>query len=262
MIGGAISLRTEHAPQQSVGVIAYATGGYTLSNGDSDQLYAGVSITTSAQGRVLIRLDGATTMRLDTSTRATLLGPYQVHLDSGRLYVDSHATQNSTVTPDLSVSTTHARISKLGTQFEVVSDDDQLMVAVREGQVKVAVRGDAVTATAVRGVGDLLKFDGERLLSKTAVASVDARWAWTQQSRPRFDHESGSLYDYLIWYTRESGLVLRFEPGLSKSQAQSYRDLVGQADATQQSLEDALAAAEAKFKIKSGESYELVIGIH
>lgn len=260
---GALLFSNLSRPAPAIGDIAFASGAYSVSGGspgvaaesDTGRLVAGSSVRTSTKGRVFIRLAAGATVRLDGATRATLNADRSIHLHEGRLYIDSHGPAS-----DVSVTTPHATITRVGTQFEVVARDDALSVAVREGKVNVALAGATLAAQAASGVGEELRFDGARMLSRTAVSASDERWGWTQKSRPRFAHASHSVYDYLEWFARENGRQLKMSVRAERV-ARNQRLEGVDSDATDADLRDVMRMLNDELQERDGAAHELVIDL-
>ncbi len=235
--------------------IAYSTGGYAVTPpGDgSSELLSGSTIRTSDQGRMLLVLDASTTVRLDHNTRATLRSGEEIYLHSGRLYLDSHGGKSH-----VQVTTKRAAVTKVGTQFEVSVADDELEIAVREGQIKVQMDDSQTLAKASNGLGEVLHYNAEGQQSKKVVATTDVeRWHWTQLSRPDFDIASATYYDYLNWAARERGLTLRFADEILEQSARNQTG-GGRYDASDDDIDEALYA-DGFFARAPGKPHELLV---
>ena len=203
----AIGYRAADMPLQPVGTIARVTdisdeNGLGLAAGDA--VYAGDILDTSANkgmsvllnGDISLRIAAGTSVRLEQADQVTLLSG-QVYADSGeRIYRDRHIT----------VHTDTGSATDIGTQFSVLYDDSQMLVAVREGRVDVAADQASLTALA----GDRLTWQAGRDVVKDRVSSYDPSWQWAIALAPGFELENRSLLDFLKWAARETGKTLEF----------------------------------------------------
>lgn len=256
-IGALLAWQMQSAiPEAPIADIAYSTGGYAISpSGDgSTRLFVGSTVTTSGEGRLLLTLDAHTSVRIDRNTRATWRDNDAIYLHSGRLYVDSHGGNNS-----VHVITANGTVTKVGTQFEVQVQGQQLEVAVREGEVNVTRELDQARAKASAGVGEVLRYAEDGSATRSLVSTNDAEhWQWTQLSRPDFDMSQANYYAYLRWAARERGLTLLFEDQMLEQYAKSQLG-AGRYDASDADIERVLQT-ERYYSRLPGAPHELRIG--
>lgn len=238
------------------GVIAFTSGAYTVRGSElaGDALAAGAIVRTSSSGRMLIDLGEQRTVRLDRNASLTLHESTEIWLHRGRIYVDSRGGSSVTVV------TPAASITDIGTQFEVVVDDESLLVATREGRVQVRLGVEDIFSEAEAGVGESLKIDGLELVHRAQIPTTGERWAWTQLARPLFDAQGRSIRDYLEWSAREEGKVLQFSTPLAAQQAE-LRTLhaTGEIDSGADTLKRVLATSA--FELAPGEEHEIVVAL-
>ncbi len=238
------------------GVIAFTSGAYTVRGSDSsgDTLTAGAIIRTSASGRMLIDLGEQRSVRLDRNASMTLHDSSEIWLHRGRIYVDSNGGSGVTVV------TENASIVDIGTQFEVSVDDESLVVATREGTVRIALGVEEFVSKAEPGQGETLKIDGLELVNRASTPTTGSRWAWTQLARPLFDVQGRSLREYLEWAAREEGKRLRFSTPLAAQQA-DLRTLhaTGEVDAEADTVKRVLATSA--FELVPGKEHEIIVAL-
>lgn len=174
-------------------------------------------IETGSDGLVALRMPDGQSARLGNNTQAVIASRSQIELTAGVVYVDSgpdaHNTYVSIVTP-LGVAT------DIGTQFQVRVEEEQLRIGVREGIVELS-RPDTKPLEVNNGQLFELSVNGES--SGRRLASDDQIWSWIAEITPPFEIESVTLEDYLVWYTREAGLGLRWESTVSQTIAKNTR---------------------------------------
>jgi ferric-dicitrate binding protein FerR (iron transport regulator) len=92
-------------------------------------------------------------------------------------------------------------VKHVGTQYEVRTQADAVLVAVREGRVLVTSSTSSNTGEA----GQVLRLSTEGELTRSMLAATDPHWQWTLQAAPEFDIENQSLASFLQWIARETG---------------------------------------------------------
>jgi len=173
--------------------------------GPGTSIEVGDEFWTSADGRVAIRLEDGTSLRVDTGSRLELVDESVVSLHQGAVYVDSDSTEESNA--PVEIRTPLGTVTDIGTQFEVRLKSDSMRLRVREGLVDLK-RG-ARTYRAETGQQLLADSNGE-VIAGTMPVHGDA-WAWIQEVAPSFELEGRSLQEFLGWVTRETGWRVRFE---------------------------------------------------
>ncbi len=238
------------------GTITYASGAYTVRGAGSSEngVSAGSIVRTSASGRLLIDLGAERHLRMDHNASLTLHDRSEIWLHRGRIYVDAGAGEPVTVV------TENASITDVGTQFEVVVDQEQLVVTTRDGIVDVSLGSETLRSRAEPGAGEALEIDGIRLIARRAIPTSGERWAWIQLARPAFSARDRSLSEYLEWAAREQGKILRFSTPLAAQQA-GLRTLhaTGEIDADAATLAGVLATSS--FEILPGEDHEILVAL-
>ena len=239
------------------GKLVFASGGHSVRGSDdvaAPLLGEGAMLRTSGKGRLSIQLDEYTTVRLDHNTSITLQTRSEIWLHSGRLYADSHGGGG------IRIETPFASVTDVGTQFEVVVDGEVLKVAVREGGVTVDLLDNkTLTAHARSGVGERLTILGSNDIQRDTLTTTDPSWSWTYGAREAYHLEASSLYDFLAWATRESGLVLRFESDaayMASKLPETHGDEV--VTPTRAIILDVLDTSG--FQALDGQEHELIIG--
>lgn len=173
--------------------------------GPGTSIEVGDELQTSAAGRVAIRLEDGTSLRIDTGSRLELVDESVVNLHQGAVYVDSDSTDETDA--PVEIRTPLGTVTDIGTQFEVRLKSDSMRLRVREGLVDLK-RG-AQTYRAEAGQQLLADRNGEVIAGAMPVHGE--AWAWIQEIAPSFELEGHSLQEFLDWVTRETGWRVRFE---------------------------------------------------
>jgi ferric-dicitrate binding protein FerR (iron transport regulator) len=103
----------------------------------------------------------------------------------------------------------------IGTQFMVSVASDEVVLSVREGQVKVTGDGFELVIAANEELD--LRADGTR-----AVAAIDGygeRWTWAADVAPRLELDGHSTFDVIAWAARETGRTVVYESALAEVSA-------------------------------------------
>lgn len=161
--------------------------------------------TTSASGRVAVRLASGHEIRLDRDTRveAALDGAWR--LERGALYVDSRGARPGS---GPRIRTAHGTVIETGTQYEVrVASEPRLRIRVRDGAVRLDRDGTVVDVAA--GRERAVASDGSSV--ERSIAPDDPSWNWVGSVAEPFVLDGRTLADFLTWAERERGARFRFE---------------------------------------------------
>ncbi len=224
-------LTEQPLPSPTIASISYATGEFSVSGNraelaldskrDATPLSAGSKIVTSEHGRMMLTLGTDTSVRIDVGSQIALRDAGEISLEQGRIYVDSRGDDSA-----LTVLSSGVRVTKVGTQFSVERRGEELLLAVREGKVRLGTEGGPVLLTSDSGVAQQVRLRGGRVMQRSELSFDEPEaWAWIQQARPDFATADASLYEYLAWVARETGRTLAFEVG-AESVAKRERELV------------------------------------
>jgi ferric-dicitrate binding protein FerR (iron transport regulator) len=164
-----------------------------------EAVVVGETIETAA-GRVGLRFADGTSVRLDVSSRATLVGARAIELSSGAVYVDT-----GTGAHRLDIRTSLGTARDIGTQFEVRLFEGRLRLRVRTGAVELSDRSRSVTGHA----GTEILFSATEAESRP-LAPFGPEWQWTVELSPPIDIEGLPLATYLDRLAREQGWTVQY----------------------------------------------------
>lgn len=199
--------------------------------GELAVLRTGQTIVTGAASGAAMRWHQGGQLRLDAGTRVDLVAEDAVFLRSGRLYFDSQESPlsdapNPAAAPHFAVRTAQGIVSHSGTQFMMTQSGRTLTVSVREGEVHVD--GDYYDGAA--NAGQRLTLEGRDRPVLTSIPLHGGAWSWIESVAPPARLENPSVYQFLSWVARETGLGLRF--ATPEAQRIARRDkLIGRVDA-------------------------------
>jgi ferric-dicitrate binding protein FerR (iron transport regulator) len=94
----------------------------------------------------------------------------------------------------------------VGTEFEVLSNDQIVRIRVREGQVQLRNASQQTLIDA----GTQLTANRDGDLTRTPIASYGRDWLWVAALAPDYEIEGQPLVNFLQWAARELGRPLKF----------------------------------------------------
>lgn len=177
-----------------------------------DQVRAGSSLATGADGRMAVRMVGGAVVRVDRETRLQLVSGSALLLGEGAIYVDSGTSAGLAA---IEIRTKLGVARDIGTRFEVRLRGSALRLRVRDGLVQLT-QG---RATHEAKPGDELTLDDSGRLARRTVPVFGADWAWADTLATPFELEGRSLREFLAWIAGENGWRLRFANAAVEEQA-------------------------------------------
>jgi ferric-dicitrate binding protein FerR (iron transport regulator) len=169
----------------------------------------GETIQTDDRSRAALQFGDAVSLRLDQGTIVKVAAVDELVLTAGALYIDSQARNPQ----ELTVRTDAGSVRHVGTQYEVRTHADEMVVSVREGRVMIA--NAAGTSSGV--AGERIRVTPRGQIVRSTVAAHDPNWQWAARTAPQFDINDHTLATFLEWVARETGRKVVY----SSSQAQS-----------------------------------------
>jgi hypothetical protein len=185
---GALSVASAHGPQRNL------TQGAELRTGDRMR----------ARGPALIALARGGTLRVSSGSALSIVSPGRIVLDRGLIYLDI-PSGSGTATP-LDVDTTAGTVEHVGTEFEVMSNEQNVRVRVREGRIRFVGKTDTIVADAGT---ELVAAPGKRIVQRR-IDTYGLDWSWMTALAPDYAIEGRSLMGFLRWVSRELGRPLNF----------------------------------------------------
>lgn len=177
-----------------------STGAPSHSLLPGDSVRTGDEITV--QGLALISLREGSNLRLAAGTVIEVLGPNDVELSRGMIYVD-HPPQAAALSP-LRLHTRAGIIEHVGSAYEVFSSGQVVRVRVREGQIRLVGLDTLVAA------GTEIVVNSGGVISRGSVALNGEPWRWVASVAPAYEIEGRPLLEFLQFESRELGYELVF----------------------------------------------------
>jgi ferric-dicitrate binding protein FerR (iron transport regulator) len=168
----------------------------------------GETIQTDDRSRAALQFGDAVSLRLDQGTIVKIAAADELVLTAGALYIDSQAENPQ----ELTVRTDAGSVRHVGTQYEVRTHADEMVVSVREGRVMIANAAGTSSASRAANPRNAARADRtrRRRCARCALAMV-------AQTAPQFDINDHTLAMFLEWVARETGRKVVY----ASSQAQS-----------------------------------------
>ncbi len=159
----------------------------------------GELLRTDAKTRAALAFPNGLSLRLDRNTSIEVAAADVIALTTGAVYIDSPVP--GTKRTALTVETHAGSVRHLGTQYEVRTEADRIVVSVREGHVMIANERGSNTGKA----GEMLQLNTAGELTRHTITAIDPRWQWAVATAPAFDIDDQSLAAFLQWIARETG---------------------------------------------------------
>ena len=200
-------------------------------------------IETDGGSRAALRTADGSSIRLDRSSHARLIGPRVIELVEGGVYVATSDGSNG-----FEVRTPLGSVRDVGTRFEVRLAEASLRVRVRTGSVEIRRRDQIVPAGA--GTEATVTPGG---IETRRTSTYGAEWEWTTGLAP-FAIEGRSLAEYLEHLAHEQGWTLHYaDPALA--QAASTIVLQGSVEGlgAEEALSVTLRTSGLEYRLRGGE---------
>ena len=160
-------------------------------------------IRTAAGEYVSLRLQSGVLLGLDADSVLSVHDQRLVTLNRGRVYVDAAEGQMRLLTP-------HLQIVDIGTIYQVQTDSEHSRVWMREGQAELAYGAEQLAVSSAAGSGDYVQVSAQGvLIEQGVVATTDQLWSWHQAARAPLELNGQTVYDFVQWAARDSGMQVR-----------------------------------------------------
>jgi ferric-dicitrate binding protein FerR (iron transport regulator) len=171
----------------------------------------GDTIQTDDRSRAALQFGDAVSLRLDQGTIVKVASADELLLTAGAVYIDSQAQNPQALT----VRTDAGSVRHVGTQYEVRTHADEMVVSVREGRVMIA--NSAGTSSGV--AGERIRVTPRGQIVRSTVAAHDPNWQWAAHTAPQFDINDHTLAVFLEWVARETGRKVEYASSAAQSAA-------------------------------------------
>jgi ferric-dicitrate binding protein FerR (iron transport regulator) len=170
---------------------------WTVMSESSRVIAAETHLRTHEKASAGLLLQGGQSLRLAGGTEVVLLSSSKVRLVTGKAYID---TRNS-LSGSVELLTEAGTAIDIGTQFEVLYQDQHFRLRVRDGVVMLQRRGGEIRS----GAGEQVAIEPEGGVRRTLVEQADPDWQWAEALAPTPEIEGRPLSALLDWVRRETG---------------------------------------------------------
>jgi ferric-dicitrate binding protein FerR (iron transport regulator) len=177
-------------------------------------LFEGDTLESDGRARAVVVFTGGTTLKIDRDSATSFITGGELSLDRGAIYLDTGLRRVGE--PEIAVRTSAGVVRHIGTQFDVRTQADVVVVRVREGSIIV----DRTAARLVAHAGEAVHLRSNGTTDRRLIATHGADWAWVSHLVMPFTLEGATLESFLDWAAREQGWSWEFEnPAVWKSVA-------------------------------------------
>jgi ferric-dicitrate binding protein FerR (iron transport regulator) len=161
----------------------------SLRSGTATRMMLEPGVEVLADGTSRVVTPHGAELRLQAGTRVRWDGPETLSLADGSVYV---ATQGRA---SVEIRTPVGTVRDIGTRFMVALRDGELEVAMREGRTEITSDHGVFTASSDGRTGDVVEVDGGGIRARREPTSA-ARWAWIFEAHPGYRSDRvGELLD-------------------------------------------------------------------
>ena len=226
IISSVILLNLFREPTQApivIGVISESVGnGYWQNNGTErslavgNQLSVGDVFSTSDGYARLSLYNNTIDFRVGQNSKFSFASADSIHLQRGSIYID--ATENTTAR--FLVNTRYGTVEHIGTQYMVTSNQNEVTIAVREGEIRYQGGSGVITSHATENKAELISITRTGLHSRRAIPTSGEQWYWVNNVSPEFSTAGKSFMVILNWTARETGRKITFTSDEIRLQAE------------------------------------------
>lgn len=196
---------------ETVAIVSALQGGATFDGVPlvlESSITSGEKLSTGKRGAVALALANGSLVNIDQLTKVRFIGREDIELIAGAVYFDSRGKGN------IRIHTVHGVARDIGTRFETRLSENELLVRVRDGEVRV---DQAQTAVYVASGQALQLTDGAAHI--TEIAADDEQWIWADAMDENFSLTNRSMAEILAWLSRKEGWTLRYQHDTDQQRA-------------------------------------------
>ncbi len=172
-------------------------------------IQSGTAIKTNSSNSYLtMQLNDNSEIRMAGNTEL-VINPQQLELTKGQIY---HDTDESFKAAPLVIKTNHGYVQHIGTRYMVSNDQNATRVAVRSGQVKLtSIDSNQTQTDQTLEQNQLATLSNNNPVTLSAISAHDNLWNWTFMAQNTFSLDNKSLYEFVDWYTQQTGLAVDWQ---------------------------------------------------
>jgi hypothetical protein len=189
---------------KSQGAVQVQTGNtQSANNQNALTILTGHILQTGKKSAAGLEWVAGGSLRVDAQSRIEFVAPNEIYLHRGRVYFDSFGAAAGS---RLIIRSQHGVVSHVGTQFMTASNDVQLVITVREGEVFVEGRNHSRKISQ----GQRAKLSGSSRATITNTNGIGPDWDWIEPVAPNISVDGRSAFEFLHWVSRQTGYTIEF----------------------------------------------------
>lgn len=189
---------------QSRGAVHFQTGDTNAAdNQDTSTVLAGQVLQTGRDSAAGLEWLSGGSLRVDAQTRIEFVAANEIFLHRGRVYFDSFGAGPDSA---LTIRSQYGVVSHVGTQYMTATNDTQLVISVREGEV--LVQGSSQSQKISQG--QRAELSGRNRATITNTNGIGPDWDWVESVAPNISVDGRSAYEFLHWVSRQTGYRIEF----------------------------------------------------
>jgi ferric-dicitrate binding protein FerR (iron transport regulator) len=178
---------------------------------DVGALFVGQRLSTGAGSRIALAWHSGGSLRINEHTRVELVSEHSVRLLGGSLYFDSSTSGGEAAA--LSIQTPAGEVLHTGTQFMLDVRGEELVLSVREGQVKVTGDDFELTVEA----GEQLDIGITGPAGRRPIQSYAGAWKWAENLAPLVALDGRTAREIVGWAARETGRSIVYDSAATEA---------------------------------------------
>lgn len=205
--------------EKIIGTVATqsVTGPVILRAGVANDITIGMTLRSETASGLGLRWINGAFIRLDERTELRLVSANEVHLQTGRIYLDTIEVPQGDQA--IVIRTPQGLVRHLGTQFMTQFSASGLSISVREGEVMFEPLTVGHHVPTHAGVGQKLEISPGGGLDLETIPTWGDDWTWAEELSTAFQSEGRSLTDLFTWAGRELGRRVEYTSSSAESMA-------------------------------------------
>ena len=197
---------------------------------------------------VSLQWNDGSEIRLAANTEV-LLQHELINLHHGSIY---HDTDKTNVADPLVIVTQYGQAEHIGTRYLVSETAQNMTVAVRSGQVRIAPKtGPTIQQNSVLKPNQMVLITSAGPSAITDIKPHAGIWEWTFQAQADFDLNNKSLFQFVQWFTYQTGLKVDWQDVENASKRVRLQGSIKHMS-SQQALDTVFYSTQYTYQINNG----------
>jgi len=189
---------------KSQGAVQVQTGNtQSANNQNALTILTGHTLQTGKKSAAGLEWIAGGSLRVDAQTRIEFVAADEIYLHRGRVYFDSFGAATGS---SFTIRSQHGVVSHVGTQYMTATNDAELVITVREGEVLVQGSGRSQKISQ----GQRAELSGSSRATITNTNGTGPDWDWVESVAPNISVDGRSAFEFLHWVSRQTGYSIEF----------------------------------------------------